>query len=81
MANTTGIKHGGRQKGTPNRLTRELRVVLKDVVYQELSLVQENLSKLDPKDRIDLLIKLIPFVCPKVKSENYNLNEPLDFDF
>ena len=43
--------------------------------------MQENLSKLDPKDRIDLLIKLIPFVCPKVKSENYNLNEPLDFDF
>ena len=81
MANSTGIKHGGRKKGTPNRLTRELRDVLKDVVYQELSLVQENLSKLDPKDRIDLLIKLIPFVCPKVKSENYNLNEPLDFDF
>ena len=34
MANTTGIKHGGRQKGTPNRLTREVRDVLMDVVYQ-----------------------------------------------
>ena len=63
MANITGIKHGGRQKGTPNRLTREVRDILKDAVYQELSLVQENLCKLDPKDRIDLLIKLIPFVC------------------
>ena len=81
MANSTGIKHGGRKKGTPNRLTRELRDVLKDVVYQELSLVQENLSKLDPKDRIDLLTKLIPFVCPKIKSENLDLNEPLDFRF
>ena len=69
MANSTGIKYGGRQKGTPNRLTREVRDILKDVVYQELSLVQENLSKLEPKDRIDLLIKLIPFVCPKRKSE------------
>ena len=81
MANTTVIKHGGRKKGTPNRLTRELRDVLKDVLYQELSFVQENLSKLDPKDRIDLLIKLIPFVCPKIKSENHDLNEPLDFRF
>ena len=81
MANSTGIKHGGRKKGTPNRLTRELRDVLKDVVYQELSLVQENLSKLDPKDRIDLLIKLIPFVCPKIKSENHDLNESLGFGF
>ena len=81
MANSTGIKHGGRQKGTPNRLTREVRDILKDVVYQELSLVQENLSKLEPKDRIDLLIKLIPFVCPKIKSENHDLNEPLDLSF
>ena len=81
MANSTGIKYGGRQKGTPNRLTREVRDILKDVVYQELSLVQENLSKLEPKDRIDLLIKLIPFVCPKIKSENHDLNEPLDFRF
>ena len=79
MANSTGIKYGGRQKGTPNRLTREVRDILKDVVYQELSLVQENLSKLEPKDRIDLLIKLIPFVCPKIKSENHDLNESLDF--
>ena len=63
MTNSTGIKHGGRQKGTPNRLTREVIDILKDAVCQELSLVQENLSKLDPKDRIDLLIKLIPFVC------------------
>ena len=42
MANSTGIKHGGRKKGTTNRLTRELRDVLKDVVYQELSLVQKK---------------------------------------
>jgi len=81
MANTTGIKHGGRKKGTPNRLSRELRDVLKDIVYQELSLVQENLSKLYPMDKIELLIKLIPFVCPKIKSENHDLNEPLDFRF
>ena len=81
MANSTGIKYGGRQKGRPNRLTREVRDILKDVVYQELSLVQENLSKLEPKDRIDLLIKLIPFVCPKIKSENHDLNEPLDLSF
>ena len=25
--------------------------------------------------------KICKIKCPKVKSENYNLNEPLDFDF
>ena len=33
MANTTGNKYGGRVKGTPNRLTKELRTVLKDIFY------------------------------------------------
>ena len=50
-------------------------------MYQELNLVQENLSKLDPEDRTDLLIKLIPFACTKIKSENHDLNESLDFGF
>ena len=34
MANTTGKKFGGRQKGTPNKLTKELRSALKDVPYE-----------------------------------------------
>ena len=34
MANTTGVKYGGRQKGTPNKLTKELRSVLTpDTIY------------------------------------------------
>ena len=36
MANTTGNKYGGREKGTPNRLTKELRTLLKNILYQEL---------------------------------------------
>jgi hypothetical protein len=30
MANITGKKYGGRQKGTPNKLTKELRSILKN---------------------------------------------------
>ena len=43
MANTTGVKYGGRQKGTPNRMTKELRSVLKDMLYQELEQIQTHL--------------------------------------
>ena len=43
MANTTGKKYGGREKGTPNRLTKELRSVLKDIVYQELEEDRRNI--------------------------------------
>ena len=60
MANTTGNKYGGRQKGTPNRITKELRTLLKDILYQELEQEQETLELLEPKERIELLIKLMP---------------------
>ena len=79
MANTTGVKYGGRQKGTPNRMTKELRSVLKDVLYQELKQIQTHLDTLKPKERVELLIKLMPFVLPKVTSISHTTNEPLDW--
>jgi hypothetical protein len=79
MANTTGNKYGGRQKGTPNRMTKELRSVLKDILYRELEQIQEQLDALNPKERIELLIKLMPYVLPKVTSVSHTTNEPLDW--
>lgn len=80
MANTTGKKYGGRQKGTPNRMTKELRVLLKDIMYQELEEVQERFSLLEPKQRIELIIKLMPYVLTKVNSISHKTNEPLDWN-
>ena len=60
MANTTGNKYGGRQKGTPNRITKELRSLLKDVMYDEIGALQERLDTLNPKERVELLIKIMP---------------------
>ena len=80
MANTTGKKYGGRQKGTSNRMTKELRVLLKDIIYQELEEVQERFSLLEPKQRIELIIKLMPYILPKVNSISHTTNEPLDWN-
>lgn len=79
MANTTGIKYGGRQKGTPNKMTKELRTVLKDILYQELEQIQERLDALKPRERVELLIKLMPYALPKVTSISHTTNEPLDW--
>ena len=79
MANTTGKKFGGRQKGTPNKLTKELRSVLKDVLYEEIDRLPERLEELDTKDRLELLVKLMPFVFPKVQSVSQSLDEPLSW--
>jgi len=50
MANTTGKKFGGREKGTPNKLTKELRSALKDVLYDEIEQIPHRLNALEAKD-------------------------------
>ena len=76
MTNTTDNKYGGRQKGTPNWLTKELRTLLKNILYQDLEEIQERLK---PKERLELLIKLMPYVLPKTTSISHTINEPLDW--
>jgi len=81
MANTTGKKFGGRQKGTCNKLTKEARKSLKDIVFGELESVEELLEELTPKERIEVLLKLLPYAIPKVQTISHTEGEPLDFDF
>ena len=76
MANTTGNKYGGREKGTPNKLTKEIRKILNDIVHKELEKVEENLNTLEPKQRLELLIKLMPYVLPKAESISESDSEP-----
>lgn len=79
MANNTGKKFGGRKKGTPNKLTKELRIVLKDLIYYELEGLEERLNNLSDQDRIEFIIKLIPYVLPKLEKINHSNNEPTDW--
>ena len=79
MANMTGKKFGGREKGTPNKLTKELRSALKDVLYEEIEQLPHRLDELDTKDRLELLVKLMPYVFPKVQSVSQSLDEAVNF--
>ena len=80
MSNNTGKKFGGRKPGTANKLTLELRTLLKNVVHQELELLSDHLNKLDVPERLDLLIKLLHFTVPKVEQINYQEDEPTFWD-
>jgi len=79
MANTTGLKYGGRQKGTPNRLTKELRTILKEALHKELESIGELLEQLEPKERLEVLIKLMPFVFPRMNKVSHSMDEPVNF--
>ena len=63
-----GTKTGGRKAGTPNRVTRELREALKAVISNELDQIDKTLSQMPAKDRLELIIKLLPYCMPKIDS-------------
>jgi hypothetical protein len=63
-----GKKTGGRVAGTPNRLTKELRTSLRDMIAGELDALPKTLEGLTAKERLDVLIKLMPFCLPKVQA-------------
>ena len=79
MANTTGKKFGGREKGTPNKLTTELRADLKDVLLEEIEQISHRVDELEAKDRLVLLVKLMPYVFPRVQSVSQSLDEPMSW--
>jgi hypothetical protein len=60
-----GTKTGGRTAGTPNKVTSELRKTLKGIIAAELDELPTTLSELPARERLELIIKLLPFCMPK----------------
>jgi len=60
-----GVKTGGRQKGTSNKVTTDLRQLLKEFVTGELNKVDSLLEQVEAKDRLELLVKLLPYTLPR----------------
>lgn len=80
MANNTGIKYGGRQKGTPNKATARLRKAFTELLEDNIDKVQELFDKVaekNPQKALELLLKLSEFALPKLRAIEVN-NESKD---
>lgn len=44
---------------------REIKARLESVFLASLDTIEEDLKELQPKERLDILAKLIPYVLPK----------------
>lgn len=80
---TKGNTTRPRADKAPGIITRDLRTGLKDIVAAELERLPEYLRNLDEEKRISLVLKLLPYVLPKVESVSPSYGEPftLDDDF
>ena len=60
-------------------LTMGLRETLKTIMQKEIEKLPETLEALDPKERINVVCKLMPYVFPKVETVHPTEGEPLQF--
>ena len=66
MKKFNGIPNlNGRPKGSLNKSTAETKELLQKIVSNELEGIAERLEKLDNKERIDAVIKLLPYIVPR----------------
>ena len=79
MENRT--KKGGRQKGTPNKTTNELRNAIKNIVDSQMETIEQDIKKLTPFQRIDLTIKLMQYCLPKVVPSNDIVDNKIEVIF
>lgn len=69
----TRQKYGGRQKGTKNKVTADLKEVIKELLSIQIKQLPIYIENLSNKDKIDVIIKLIPYVVPKQTESEINL--------
>lgn len=63
-----GKKTGGRQPGTPNRLSGQLKTWIQSLVEKNKAAFEKDLKALEPKDRLLVLEKLLGYVVPRLSS-------------
>lgn len=60
-------------------LTNNLRETLKNIMQTEIEKLPETLEALEPKERLNILCKLMPFIFPKVESIHSTEGEPMQW--
>lgn len=69
-------KTGGRVKGTPNKVTYSLKEWIISLIDKQRTQIEQDLQKLEPKERLQMIEKLMQYVIPKQAAQQVKL----DFD-
>lgn len=59
---------GGRAKGTPNKVTTDLKEWITEILKNGKGLFAENLNSLEPREYVKVYIGLLNYVVPKQQS-------------
>ncbi|MFO7657476.1 MAG: hypothetical protein R6W78_10440 [Bacteroidales bacterium] len=73
MANTTGKKFGGRQVGTPNKATTEIKELVLQFIQKNVNELQVHYDSLDAEKKLLFFERLLKFVLPTNQKTNLNI--------
>ncbi|AGB29620.1 hypothetical protein Prede_2356 [Prevotella dentalis DSM 3688] len=65
---------GGRQKGTPNKVTASVKDWVAQVIDKNRRQMERDIKALEPKDRLQMLEKLMQYVVPKQQAASANVD-------
>ncbi len=61
--NAQGQKTGGRQKGTPNKLTASMKYLTKALFLNNYDLLEQSFQQCKPAERLNFYAKMQPYLC------------------
>ena len=70
-------KYGGRTKGTPNKVTADMRATIKGLLdeYSGSGKMSSDFLTLNPKDRLMVAEKLMQYAIPKLQATTIDVSE------
>lgn len=75
MSRPKGIsKTGGRSKGTPNKVTSEMKHWIQQLIDDNREQLEGDLMQLEPRERWQVIERLMNYCIPKQRSIDTDIN-------
>ena len=72
-----GLKTGGREQGTPNKLTSDLRERISDFLNDNWEQVEKDFKEIEPEKRVILFERLLQYTVPRLQATQITGKDPL----
>ena len=66
-----------RPKGALNKVTKDTKELIKDLIDNNLEGVQKDLEQLEPIQRLNIIVKLLQYVLPMPKDISISNNSEM----
>jgi hypothetical protein len=64
----------GRPAGSQNKVTVEIRQRINDIVENQLQTFESDLQAIEPKDRLQMIEKLLSYLIPKMQAQSIEID-------